>query len=160
MEAEKIQELHATQKTRVYVYDETMSPTDVRSNLLDNIAHMGLYETWVKFTQETDPVEPSAASDEPVVRKRKQRVVEPNEAKASNLHDEIKLRVTSDEEDKAAPRKVLDVCKAGKLSDALESLLGQAVVALIPDDDDGSMMVRLHLKDVALLQKLNGLFLR
>ena len=44
--------------------------------------------------------------------------------------------------------------------DALEELLGRAVVALIPDDDDGSMMVRLHLKDVALLQTLNGLFLR
>ena len=37
--------------------------------------------------------------------------------------------------------------------------LGQAVVALF-SDDDGSMMVRLHLKDVALLQTLNGLFLR
>ena len=56
--------------------------------------------------------------------------------------------------------QVLDVCKVGKLSDALEELLGRAVVALIPNDDDGSMMVRLHLKDVAMLQSLNEQFLR
>ena len=54
---------------------------------------------------------------------------------------------------------MLDVCEIGMLGDALKKLLGQAVVALV-QDDDGSMMVRLHLKDVALLQTLNGLFLR
>ena len=102
-------------------------------------------------------VDPSAVSAEPVATRRK-RHVGANEAKASNLHDEIKLRVTN-EDGQAAPRKVLDVCKVGALSDALESLLGQAVVALLPDDE-GSMMVRLHFKDVALLQTLNGLFLR
>ena len=158
MEAERIQHLLATKHTRVYVFDETMSSSDVRSNLLDDSPHMGPYDSWVKFTKETEPVDPSAVSAEPVATRRKRHAV-PNEAKASNLHDEIKLRVMSDD-GQAAPRKVLDVCKVGALSDALESLLGQAVVALIPDDDDGSMMVRLHLKDVALLQKLNGLFLR
>ena len=125
MEAEKIQELHATKKTHVYVYDETMSPSDVRCNLLDNITPMGPYESWVTFTRETEPVDPTTASDEQVARGRKQRAIEPNEVKASNLHDEIKLRVVSD--DDVAPRKVLDVCKAGKLSDALEELLGQVV---------------------------------
>ena len=161
MEAEKIQDLQATKHTRVYVFDETMSPSDVRANLLDDSPHMGPYDSWVKFTKETELVDPSALSAlsaEPEATARKHHVVKPNEAKASNLHDEIKLRVTSDDE--VAPRKVLDVCKVGALSDALESLLGRAVVALIPDDDDGSMMVRLHLKDVALLQTLNGLFLR
>ena len=159
MEAEKIQDVQKNKRTRVYVFDETMSPSDVRSNLLDNSAHMGAYNLWVEFTKETELFDPSAPSAQPAAVESTHRVVESNEAKASNLHDEIKLRVTSDD-DQAAPGKVLDVCKVSKLSDALEGLLGQTIVALIPDDDDGSMMVRLHLKDVALLQRLNGLFLR
>ena len=159
IEAEIIQGLLATKGTRVYVFDETMSPSDVRANLLDDSPHMGPYDSWVKFTKETELVDPSAPSAQPAAVPSTHRVVELNGAKASNLHDEIKLRVTSDD-DQAAPRKVLDVCKVGKLGDTLEELLDQTIVALIPDDDDGSMMVRLHLKDVALLQRLNGLFLR
>ena len=118
MEAERIQHLLATKHTRVYVFDETMSSSDVRSNLLDDSPHMGPYDSWVKFTKETEPVDPSALSAEPVATRRKRHAV-PNEAKASNLHDEIKLRVMSDD-GQAAPRKVLDVCKVGALSDALE----------------------------------------
>ena len=159
MEAEIIQKLKETQGLHVYVFDDTMSPSDVRSNLLDNSAYMGPYNSWVEFTKETELFDPSAPSAQPAAVESTHRVVESNEAKASNLHDEIKLRVISDD-DQAAPRKVLDVCKVGKLGDTLEELLDQTIVALIPDDDDGSMMVRLHLKDVALLQRLNGLFLR
>ena len=159
MEAEKIQDLHATNGTRVYVFDDTMSPSDVRSNLLDDSVHMGSYDSWVTFTQETEPFDPSAADAEPIAVERKHHIAEPNEAKASKLHDEIKLRVIRDDV-QAAPQEVLDICEIGMLGDALRKLLGQAVVALVPDDDDGSMMVRLHLKDVALLQNLNGLFLR
>ena len=159
MEAEKIQDLQANKHMRVYVFDETMSPSDVRSNLVDDVPHMGPYDAWVKFTKETEPVDPSAGSAKPVAAGPKHHIVEPNKTKASNLHDEIKLRVTSNDDEAPLP-KVLDVCKVGKLSDALEELLGRAVVALIPNDDDGSMMVRLHLKDVAMLQSLNEQFLR
>ena len=62
LEAEIIQELKETQGTRVYVFDDTMSPSDVRSNLLDNSAHMGAYNLWVEFTKETELVDPSAPS--------------------------------------------------------------------------------------------------
>ena len=159
MEAEFIQDLHGTKQIRVYVFDESMSPSDVRSNLLDDSPYMGSYKSWVKFTQETEPIDPSTADAEPIAVERKHHIVKTNEAKASKLHDEIKLRVIRDDV-QAAPQEVLDVCEIGMLGDALKKLLGQAVVALVPDDDDGSMMVRLHLKDVALLQTLNGLFLR
>ena len=159
MEAELIQDLHGTKQIRVYVFDESMSPSDVRSNLLDDSPYMGSYKSWVKFTQETEPIDLSTADAEPIAVERKHHIVKPNEAKASKLHDEIKLRVIRDDV-QAAPQEVLDVCEIGMLGDALKKLLGQAVVALVPDDDDGSMMVRLHLKDVALLQTLNGLFLR
>ena len=64
MEAEKIQDLQATKHTRVYVFDETMSPSDVRSNLLDNSPHMGPYASWVKFTKETEAVESSGQPGE------------------------------------------------------------------------------------------------
>ena len=59
MEAEKIQDVQKNKRTRVYVFDETMSPSDVRSNLLDDSPHMGPYNSWVKFTNETEPVESS-----------------------------------------------------------------------------------------------------
>ena len=64
MEAEKIQDVQKNKRTRVYVFDETMSPSDVRSNLLDNSAYMGPYESWVKFTKETKAVESSGPPGE------------------------------------------------------------------------------------------------
>ena len=56
--------LKETQGLRVYVFDDTMSPSDVRSNLLDNSAYMGPYNSWVKFTKETKAVESSGPPGE------------------------------------------------------------------------------------------------
>ena len=64
IEAEIIQRLKATKGTRVYVFDETMSPSDVRSNLLDDSPHMGPCNSWVKFTNETEAVESSGLPGE------------------------------------------------------------------------------------------------
>ena len=109
MEAEFIQDLHGIKQIRVYVFDESMSPSDVRSNLLDDSPYMGSYKSWVKFTQETEPIDPSTADAEPIAVKE-HHIVKPNEAKASKLHDEIKLRVIRDDV-QAAPQEVLDICE-------------------------------------------------
>ena len=72
---------------------------------------------------------------------------EETHAKASTLHDQIKLRLHSGggedgggvdeyEADSDDARQILDVCGAKQLCDALEALLGCKVVALYPDEDD------------------------
>ena len=52
----------------------------------------------------------------------------------------------------------MDVCSPGKLIKELQDM-GVPAIALYPNDDDGTVMVRLHFADVGKAQKMNSLFL-
>ena len=60
-------------------------------------------------------------------------------------------------DDHDQPIRALDACDKSALWKALESFHLRPVAQI--EDDDGSLMVRLHFKDVGVLQSLNQLFL-